>query len=145
MRRTTTLASLALATGAFIAAPATGAGAATQNGLVNVNVEDVTVQIPVAVAANVCDVTVGVLVDTLTEAPTDCQAGTIALAEDQGGSGGGNTNQRGLVNVNLQDVQAQVPIGIAANVCDVTVGILVQDLDEAFTDCESGAMSIARI
>jgi hypothetical protein len=144
MRRTTTLASLALAAGSFIAAPASTAGAANQNGLVNVNIEDVTVQVPVAVAANVCDVTVGVLVDTLTEAPTDCQAGTIALAEDQSGPGG-SSNQRGLVNVNLQDVDVQVPIGIAANICDVTVGVLVQNLDGAFTDCDSGAMSIARI
>jgi hypothetical protein len=119
------------------------ASAATQEGLVNVNIEDVTVQIPVAVAANVCDVTVGVLVDTLTEAPSDCQAGTIALAESSGG-GGGNTKQNGLVNVNLQDVEVQVPIGIAANICDVTAGVLVQNLTETFSTCDSGTMAISR-
>lgn len=46
--------------------------------------------------------------------------------------------------MNLQDVEAQVPIGIAANICDVTAGVLVQHLDEAFTDCDSGAMAISR-
>jgi len=140
MRRTPLAA--AIAAGAIIATPMT-ASAATQEGLVNVNIEDVTVQTPVAVAANVCDVTVGVLVDTLTEAPSDCQAGTIALAESSGGPGG-NTRQEGLVNVNLQDVEVQVPIGIAANICDVTAGVLVQNLAEDFTDCDSGAMAVSR-
>ena len=145
MRRTTTLASLALATGAFLVAPATSAGAATQSGLVNVNIEDVSAQVPISVAANVCDVTVAVLAGTVIDGPTDCQAGTVSLAENEGGSGGGNTNQEGLVNVNLQDVDVQVPIGIAANICDVSVGVLVQNLVGGFSDCESGAMSISRI
>ncbi len=45
-----------------------------QNGLVNVNVEDVTVQVPVAVAANICDVTVAVLSAAIADGPTTCQA-----------------------------------------------------------------------
>lgn len=140
MRRTPLAA--AIAAGALMATPMT-ASAATQEGLVNVNIEDVTVQIPVAVAANVCDVTVGVLVDTLTEAPSDCEAGSIALAESSDGPGG-STKQNGLVNVNLQDVEVQVPIGIAANICDVTAGVLVQNLTEEFSDCESGVMAVSR-
>ena len=140
MRRTPLAA--AIAAGAIMLSPM-DASAATQNGLVNVNIEDVTVQVPVAVAANVCDVTVGILVDTLAEAPSDCEAGSIALAESSGGPGG-STQQRGLVNVNLQDVEVQVPIGIAANICDVTAGVLVQNLDEEFSDCDSGTMAISR-
>ena len=33
-------------------------------------------------------------------------------------------NQEGLVNVSVTDNTVQVPIGIAANVCDVTVAVL---------------------
>ena len=142
MRRTILFLLLSAAT--LIGLGQAPASAATQRGLVNVNITDVTVQIPVSVAANVCDVTVAVLVDTLSEVPTNCQAGSIALADNAGGHGGGNTNQNGLVNVNLTDVTAQVPIGVAANICDVTAGVLVQNLTESFTDCNSGVMSVAR-
>ncbi|MBD0328867.1 MAG: DUF320 domain-containing protein, partial [Thermoleophilia bacterium] len=47
------------------AATATGASAQNQTGLVNVNVSGNTIQLPVALAANVCDVTVAVLVADL--------------------------------------------------------------------------------
>src|SRR5262245_3175115 len=107
----------ALATGVVLMFATTSpASAANQQGLVNVNVEDVTVQVPVGVAANVCDVTVAVLAGTVLGGPTQCNAegGSIAVVPD--GGGGGNTNQRGLVNVNLQDVTAQIPIGVAANI-----------------------------
>jgi hypothetical protein len=120
------------------------ASAANQRGLVNVNVEDVTVQVPVGVALNVCDVTVAVLAGTVLEGPTQCNAdgGSIAVVPADGG--GGTTNQRGLVNVNLQDVTAQVPIAIAANICDVKVPVLVTALVSGPTDCQAGAMSVAR-
>jgi hypothetical protein len=120
------------------------ASAANQRGLVNVNIEDVTVQVPVGVALNVCDVTVAVLAGTVLDGPTQCNAdgGAIAVAPDNGG--GGNTTQRGLVNVNLQDVTAQIPIGLAANICDVKVAVLVTALAEGPSDCQAGAMSVAR-
>lgn len=143
--RTRTLIGLAAAPAVAVAlAAASPASAATQNGLVNVNVEDVTVQVPVAVALNVCDVTVGVLVGTLVDGAAPCNAagGSVALAPDSGG--GGNTNQRGLINVNLQDVTAQVPIGIAANLCDITAGVLVNDLRDDAATCQAGAIAIAR-
>jgi hypothetical protein len=51
-----------LATGALTAGLAAGPAAAQQqNGLVNLAVTDVNVQLPIALAANVCDVNVGVL------------------------------------------------------------------------------------
>ena len=143
MRRTILLFLLGAAT--LIGIGQAPASAATnQQGLVNVNITDVTVQVPVAVAANVCDVTVAVLVSAVNEAPTSCQSGSIALASNPNNHGNDNANQNGLVNVNLTDVTAQVPIGIAANICDVTAGVLTQNLNGAFTDCDSGVMSIAR-
>lgn len=36
--------------------------------------------------------------------------------------------QRGLVNVNVEDVTIQVPVGIAANVCDVNANVLAQQI-----------------
>lgn len=115
-----------------------------QTGLVNLNVEDVTVQVPVAVALNVCDVTVAVLVGTIIDGPAECTAegGSVAIVEDD--DGGGPVDQEGLINVNLQDVDVQVPIAVAANVCDVDVAVLVQRLrDTGTSDCDAGAGSIA--
>ena len=36
--------------------------------------------------------------------------------------------QRGLVNVNVEDNTIQVPIGIAANICDVNANVLAQQI-----------------
>src|SRR5262249_11014474 len=113
-----------------------------QQGLVNVNVSDVTIQIPVGIAANVCDVNVNVLVSGLVSGPTACQSGTIALAQDQGGGGQG-ANQRGLINVNLSDVNAQVPVAVAANICGVDVNVLVHLLAQGPVDCTSFGRSAA--
>ena len=47
--------------------------------------------------------------------------------------------QRGLVNVNIGDVTIQLPVGIAANVCDVNAAILaaaIADTGEAECDAE---------
>jgi hypothetical protein len=62
-----------------------------QDGLVNVNLDDVAVQIPIAVAANICDVNVGVLAQQLRVGNTDCDADGVAIARipGQGGGGGG--------------------------------------------------------
>jgi hypothetical protein len=130
----------------FAAAVALGAPgvamAATQNGLVNVNVENIaaavpiSVAVPIGVAANVCDVSVLSLQDqtgdmtcTATNNSTALSR-AIALAVTEpsgGGGGGGNTRQSGLVNVNLESialavpVSVAVPVGVAANVCGVSV------------------------
>jgi len=52
-----------------------------QEGLVNVNVQDVTVQVPAAVAANICDVNVGVIAEIVdTGGSCDAHAGSQANA-----------------------------------------------------------------
>ena len=96
----------------------------TQEGLVNVNLADITVHVPVGIAANICDVNVGVLVRELRDASAPCDAdaspeATVTPSES------GPVTQSGLVNVNATDLAVQVPIGIAANVCDVNVAVLV--------------------
>jgi hypothetical protein len=141
-----TIAMLTLGGAGAVAAPPAGAQPVTQEGLVNVAITDVGVQIPVSLAANICDVNVAVLVDQVQDAPADCaaDAGTeanLVLAPDSGGP----ITQQGLVNVVLSDVFVQVPIGIAANVCDVNVGILVGELRDAPATCEADAVSVSRI
>ncbi|HEY3486080.1 MAG TPA: hypothetical protein VGK49_11900 [Ilumatobacteraceae bacterium] len=108
----------------------------TQEGLVNVNLTDVAVQVPIALAANICDVNVAVLVSELTDGSAPCDASADPTSEITTQDGGPVT-QRGLVNVNITDLVVQVPIGIAANVCDVNVGVLVQTLDDAASPCKA--------
>ena len=47
--------------------------------------------------------------------------------------------QRGLVNVNFDDVTIQLPVGIAANICDVNAAVLaaaIADTGEAECDAQ---------
>jgi hypothetical protein len=113
-----------------------------QSGLVNLNLTGVTVQLPIALAANLCDVTVGVLVEELSDgsAPCDASSNADAVVETQDG---GPVEQDGLVNVNVTDVVVQAPIAIAANVCDVTVGVLVERLADAASPCDATAAAEA--
>ena len=110
-----------------------------QNGLVNVNLQGlslaipVSVAVPIGIAANVCDVSVLSLQDP--SAGDTCTATNnslalsraIAVAMTDPSGGGSNNQQSGLVNVNVQDlalavpVSVAVPVGVAANVCDVSV------------------------
>ena len=107
----------ALAAGLMLI-PATQASAQnSQNGLVNVAVEDVTVQVPISVAANICDVNVSVLVNAFADDAAACTATAESAATNGGGNGGPPTTQEGLVNVLIQDVVVQVPVSVAANVC----------------------------
>ena len=101
------------------------ASAATQqNGLVNVSLTDTTIQVPVAVAANVCNVTANVIAaNNFTPNGSPCTATSMPSATG-GGGGGGNTSQQGLVNVSLTGTTVQIPIGIAANVCNVTANVI---------------------
>lgn len=133
----------ALALGLALApAPAS----AQQKGLVNVNISDVTVQVPIGVAANVCDVTVAVLAGLVIDgASTECGADGTATAVAPPSNGGGGNSQRGLINLNLENVDVQVPIGIAANICGVSAGVLVLALiDGSDTTCQADAISISR-
>src|SRR5215211_7509187 len=78
-----------LAGSALVAAPASAQN--QQQGLVNVAVEDVIVQVPVAVAANICDVNVAVLAQLADDAEA-CNATADAAAQPGSGPGGGNGN-----------------------------------------------------
>ena len=154
---------------ALLAGTATAAFAQPNNeqsGLVNVNVQDLALQIPVSVAlpiglaANVC----GVNVLSLQEGDNTCTATSNsfalskAVADAMLGTGGGNGNggaqnqQSGLINVNVQDVIIQVPvsvaapIGVAANVCGVNVlSLQVGDNTcDAQTTTEAFSQSLAQ-
>ncbi len=65
----------------MVAATITPAFAQQQRGLVNVNIEDTTIQVPIAVAANLCDVNVNVLAVQLREGSAQCDATADADAE----------------------------------------------------------------
>jgi hypothetical protein len=122
-------------------ATATGAMAQTnQSGLVNVNVEDNVVQVPIAIAANICGVTVAVLSNALDDGEATCDALATSDATVTPRQPGGNTRQDGLINVNLSDNTVQIPIAAAANVCDVDVLVLATAilLNDA-TECDAGA------
>src|SRR3954452_3564019 len=120
--------------GRVVATAATGAAclgiaaapapAAHQEGLVNVDLTGNTIQVPIGVAANVCDVTVAALSTNTFGGDSVCTAVSRPSSRAGGGGGGGGGVQRGLVNVSVTDNTVQVPIGIAANVCDVSVAVL---------------------
>jgi hypothetical protein len=100
-----------------------------QEGLVNVNVSDVVVQLPIAVAANVCEVAVNVLAEQI----RDGEAAECTSLAESGATvpwNDGNQNQRGqqrgLVNVNVSDIVVQAPISVAANICEVAVNVIAQ-------------------
>jgi len=139
-----------LAAGALAAAATGVAGSAvsaqpvTQEGLVNVNLSDITVQVPVAVAAAICDVNVAVLVSELRDASAPCDADASSDATVTRSSGG-PVSQNGLVNVNASDLEVQVPIGIAATVCDVNVAVLVNDFIDTATPCRTDADGFALV
>jgi hypothetical protein len=96
---------------------------ANQEGLVNLALQDTTVQLPIALAANVCGVAVNLLASATASGPVDCTAEGVATAERERG-GPNNARQNGLVNVAVQDTTVQVPIAVAANVCGVTVNAI---------------------
>jgi hypothetical protein len=110
----------------------------TQSGLVNVVVSNNTIQVPIAVAANVCELQVGILAQQLRQGPVDCQATANAVAtRSNGGGGGGGGAQQGLVNLAITDNTIQVPVGIAANICGVQAAVLAQDLEQGEATCEA--------
>lgn len=128
-----------LATGALAVGVGTstaGAQAPDQEGLVNVNVSGVVIQVPISVAANICDVNVNVLSEQL-DAPANCDVNAESDAVSIGAEGP-PAQQDGLVNVNISDVVVQLPITVAANVCDVNVNVLAAQIDSP-SDCNADA------
>ena len=137
---------LAVAIAASLSIAAAPASAQQQSGLVNVDLSDVTVQVPIAVAANICDVNVAVLVSDLRDDAAMCNAtgDADAITPAAGGGGGGAGPQEGLVNVIINDVTVQVPVAVAANVCDLNVAVLVELLTDDSAACVADASSRAR-
>ena len=124
VRRTVSAVVAAVAALGIAAGPAS---AAQQSGLVNVDVANNTVQVPVAVAANVCGVDINVIATNTFGGNAICTSTSHATAQGGGGGGGGGTNQDGLVNVALTGNTVQVPIGVAANICGVQANVIASN------------------
>lgn len=142
MRRTLlSLAGSAVLSVGLFAAPASAL--VDQDGLVDVNISDNVVQVPVAAAVNLCDVTVAVLAqtaDAFGNTSCDAVADSDARADRRGPS---NVSQEGLVNVNVSGNTIQVPVAIAANICDVDLAVLALLVDTGTTACTANAGSNA--
>jgi len=138
LRRVAAVALTVFTVGLLAAAPANAQN--RQEGLVNVALEDITVQLPISIAANLCDINVAVLAE-IDDAAGACEA-TAESAASRGRSGNGSTTQQGLVNVLVQDVVVQVPIALAANVCDLNVAVLA-DIEDDAAACNADADSNA--
>lgn len=131
-----------LALGVF-AGPASAQGSTQQSGLVNVALTDTNVQVPVAVAANICGVQANVIAANNFGGNALCDAASRAEA-DGGGGGGGSTKQEGLINVALTDTNIQVPIGIAANVCGIQANVIAAGNFGGNAVCDSATRSKAQ-
>src|SRR5919106_2001722 len=123
-----------LLTGVALVLVAAAPGAAQQQrGLVNINASDNVIQVPISIAANVCDVSVILLASQIRDdGDATCTALAVTDPEAEVTPGGRDTRQNGLINVNLENNVIQVPIAAAANICDVNVvalatAILFQD------------------
>jgi hypothetical protein len=143
MRIRMSILAAAVATSLCIAA---APASAQQEGLVNVDISGNTVQVPIAVAANICDVNVAVLVDDLVDDAATCTSDgqAVAISPATGGGSGGDRTQTGLVNVIIADNIVEVPLAVAANVCDVNVAVLVGLLEDDAAPCIADAEAVAR-
>ena len=103
------------------------ASAAQQSGLVNVDLSNNTVQVPVAVAANVCGVQANVIATGNFGGNALCTSASRSTATGGGGGGGGSTDQQGLINVAITGNTVQVPIGVAADVCGVQANVIASN------------------
>jgi hypothetical protein len=76
---------------------------------------------------------------------TECKADANGIATAAGGGGGGGgSNQQGLVNIDISNNTVQIPISVAANVCDVSVNVLAQDLSDGSAKCGANSFSRAK-
>lgn len=134
-----------LSLGGFaVATPASAAPPVRQDGLVNINATDINVQAPIAIAANICGVAVNVLATDLADGQAVCNASATSTATRPAGGGGGPVRQNGLVNVNLTDVNAQIPVSAAVNVCGISVAVLANVTPlPANATCDSLARAVA--
>lgn len=144
LRTTRARFSALVATGALAIGVAAPAEAANQNGLVNVDLSGNTVQVPVAVAANICGVQANVIATDNFGGNALCDSTSRSNANGGGGGGGGGTNQDGLVNVAITDNVVQIPIGIAANVCGVQANVLAAGNFGGNAVCDSATRANAK-
>lgn len=135
---------IAASAGSVVALGIGGAPApAAQEGLVNVELSNNTVQVPVGVAANICGVAVNLIARETFTGNTLCESASRSRAIGGGGGGGGGTEQSGLINVALVGNTVQVPIGIAANVCGVTANVIAQETFTESSTCKSVSRVVA--
>ncbi len=117
-----------------------------QGGLVNVATGDIgidalnntTVQVPIGIAAQACGVNANVIAEQRRRGGAACDAQATSDAvftpdEDPA------PQQEGLVNVNVSDVVVQLPVAVAANVCDVNVNILARQFRRGGAECDAVA------
>jgi mannose/fructose/N-acetylgalactosamine-specific phosphotransferase system component IIC len=66
----------------------------------------------------------------------------FAVALGLAGSVMAQTEQEGLVNINVEGVQIAVPIAVAAQVCNVNVGVIQEATADGSTfECEQGDLN----
>jgi hypothetical protein len=119
---------------------AASASAQPQNGLVNIRIADNVVQVPIGIAANVCDVNVAVLVNDFLDAAEPCRADATSMAGVFVESPDGTAQrQTGLINLDISGNTVQIPLAAALNVCDVNVAVLVDLLFDNAATCEARA------
>jgi len=117
---------------------ATAQAATTQNGLVNVSLTNTTIQVPVGVAANICNVSANVLTSLVGNMAAPCTAFATATATATAPAmQGGNTRQSGLINISATNTTVQVPIAIAANVCNIAVNVLATQVANGAATCRA--------
>ena len=144
-KRNAGLALTSVLAAAALALPGT-ASAQNQAGdsLVNVQAGDVTVLLPIAVAANVCDTSVNALARQTKLGPATCDAVADSEATPPQGPGGHQNNAGdSLVNVQIGDITVLAPIGIAANICDTSVNVLAEQNKLGRTTCDAVATPTA--
>ena len=124
------------------AAGSASAGNKAGDSLVNVQISDVTILVPIAIAANLCDINVNILAAQVDAGDTTCTATAESAASpgpNGGNGGGGNQAGNSLVNVQLDDIFVAIPIALAANVCDVNVNVLAVQLRTGAATCNATA------
>ncbi len=93
-----------------------------------------TIQVPVGVAANICNVSANVLTSLVGNQAAPCTATATATATAPAMQGG-NTRQSGLINISATNTTVQVPIAIAANVCNIAVNVLATQVANGAATC----------
>jgi hypothetical protein len=138
---------MAAAVSVFAISLAFAAPASAQNqagdSLVNVQLSDINVLVPIGVAANLCDVNANVLAAQERDGGAECEATSTSTATPGSGGGGGNNAGDSLVNVQIDDLTVAVPIAVAANICDVNVNVLAQQRRDGTPTCTATSDSSA--